>query len=68
MLLLTNENHTGTLHSEIDAFQHTLFTAICRYLLQRYKMFMRFHKIKEKMCVFCSKFILVWRFKLSKFV
>lgn len=27
-----------------------------------------FHKIKEKICIFCSKFTLVWRFELSKFV
>ena len=25
MLLLTNENHTGTLHSEIEALKHTPF-------------------------------------------
>jgi len=32
MLLLTLKSHIGTLHSEIDALQHGLFTATCRYL------------------------------------
>ena len=32
MLFFTNENHTGTLHSEIDAFQYAPFTTISRYL------------------------------------
>ena len=58
MLLLTNENYTSTLHSEIDAFLHMLFTATCRYLLQRYIKFTRFHITKEKMCIFCLRFAL----------
>ena len=32
MLLLTNENHTGTLHSEMDALSHAPFTTVCLYL------------------------------------
>ena len=32
MLLFTNENHTSTLHSEIEALQQVSFTAIRQYL------------------------------------
>ena len=32
MLLLTNENHTSTLHSEMDALSHAPFTTVCQYL------------------------------------
>ena len=30
-LYFSLKSHTGTLHSEIDALQHGLFTATCRY-------------------------------------
>ena len=58
MLLFTNENHTSTLLSEIDALQHTSFTTICRYLLQKYKKFTKYYLIKEKIYNFRSKFVL----------
>ena len=32
MLLFINENHTSTLHSEIEALQQVSFTAIRQYL------------------------------------
>ena len=47
------KDHTGTLHSEIDAFQHASFTTIGRYLVQRYeKVCNKWKKVGEKFGIF----------------
>jgi len=51
MLLLFNPlNHTGTLRSEIDAFQHAPFTTISRYLCA--KIVNILHKTKKYTKIF----------------